>query len=179
MARGPGPQEREAAVAQPAGPVVVGVDSTERAVGALRWAGAEAARLSCELVAVLATGGARLTAPYAPVASRCKADGATPEECLARAVEAAFHGSPPVPVRLACDPRPPVPALLAHGAGAALLVLATSPEPPPLRTRLGGGHGGSTVLALVRHAPCPVVLLPVDRHPAPGVPAGQAALAAS
>jgi nucleotide-binding universal stress UspA family protein len=162
-------------VGQPARPVVVGVDCTERAVGALRWAAAEAARLGCELVAVLACGGGRLTAPYAPIDPRLLADLATPEERLAQAVEAAFHGSPPVPIRLACDPRPPVPALLAHGADAALLVLATSPEPPLVH--LGAGHSGSTVLALVRHAPCPVVLLPVDRHPATTVPAGRPALA--
>jgi nucleotide-binding universal stress UspA family protein len=157
-------------VRQPGRPVVVGVDGSERAVDALRWAAAEAARLGCEVVAVLACGDERLTAPYAPVGPRRPTDAATAEDRLAETVEAAFHGAPPVPVRLACDPRPAVPALLAHGAGAALLVLATSPE-PALHARLPTGHGGgSTVLALVRHAPCPVVLLPVDRHPAPVLP---------
>lgn len=156
---------------------MVGVDGTERGVGALRWAAAEAARLGCEVVAVLACGGGRLTAPYAPMGPRRPAESTTPEERLEQTVEQAFHGEPPVPVRLACDPRPPVPALLAHGATATLLVLATSPE-PPRHVRLGAGHGGSTALAVVRHAPCPVVLLPVDRQPSP-VPAGRPALAST
>jgi nucleotide-binding universal stress UspA family protein len=163
---------------------VVGVDGSERSVEALRWGAAEAARLGQPLVAVLACGAARLTAPYAPVGACWPVDTrSAAEDRLADVVDAAFGGAPPVPVRQVCDPRPPVPALLGHGAGAALLVLATSPGPQVQNAAVirpdASGPPGSTALALVRHAPCPIVLLPVDRHP--GVPdqAGQTALASA
>ncbi|HVQ92652.1 MAG TPA: universal stress protein [Mycobacteriales bacterium] len=168
----------------PAQPVVVGVDGSERSVEALRWGATEAARLGGLVIAVLACGAVRLTAPYAPVGARWPAEATSPaEDRLAELVEAAFHGSPPVPVRQVCDPRPPVPALLGYGDGAALLVLATSPGPPVLTAvgvRSGTGQAfGSTVLALVRHAPCPIVLLPVDRHPDVSGRSGRTALASA
>jgi nucleotide-binding universal stress UspA family protein len=57
-------------------------------------------------------------------------------------------------VQQVCEPTTPVRALLAHATGASLLVLATSAD-------LAGGTGvGATALACVRHAPCPVVVLP-------------------
>jgi nucleotide-binding universal stress UspA family protein len=158
-------------VRSPAHPVVVGVDGSERSVDALRWAGAEAAARGCPLVAVLACGDLPLTAPYAPVAA---AGGVRtpPADRLSQLVSVAFAGAPPVPVDEVCDPRRPVPALLAHGTGATLLVLATSPEPPPAHPNSGRSSAGSTALALVKHAPCPVVLLPVSRHAhTPGPPA--------
>jgi nucleotide-binding universal stress UspA family protein len=159
---------------------VVGVDGSERSVEALRWAAAEAARLGRPLVAVLACGATRLTAPYAPIGACRPVDtGMSAEDLLADMVDAAFDGAPPVPVRQVCDPRPPVPALLGHGAGAALLVLATSPGPQaPAGMRPGTGRPlGSTALAVVRHAPCPIVLLPVDRHPGVADRRGHTALA--
>jgi nucleotide-binding universal stress UspA family protein len=163
-------------VRSPAHPVVVGVDGSARSVEALRWAGAEAAARGCPLVAVLACGDLPLTAPYAPVAAR----GAPkpPADRLAELVGVAFGGVPPIPVDEVCDPRRPVPALLAHGTGATLLVLATSPEPPPAHPSSGRNTGGSTALALVKHAPCPVVLLPVSRHQAAQT-AGPPALASA
>jgi nucleotide-binding universal stress UspA family protein len=149
------------------GVVVVGVDGTERSVDALRCAAVEAGRRGCHLLAVLAFGDAPLTAPYAPVPALCAADPpASAAERLDLVVRAAFGGLPPVPVRAVCDPRPPVPALLTHAAGADLLVLATSPE-PDRPTGRGSYTTGSTALDCVRHAPCPVLLLPVPhRQPA-------------
>jgi nucleotide-binding universal stress UspA family protein len=155
-------------VRSPAHPVVVGVDGSDRSVDALRWAGAEAAARGCPVVAVLACGDLPLTAPYAPVAARGVLK--PPADRLSELVRVAFGGTPPVPVDEVCDPRRPVPALLAHGTGATLLVLATSPEPPPAHPHSGRNTAGSTALALVKHAPCPVVLLPVSRltTPTPG-----------
>lgn len=146
------------------GVVVVGVDGTERSIDALRCAAVEAVRRGCQLVAVLAFGDARLTAPYAPVPALRPVDPpASAAHRLAIVVRAAFGGLPPVPVREVCDPRPAVPALLARAAGAELLVLATSPEPDRPSGRAGHATG-STALACVRHAPCPVLLLPVPRR---------------
>ena len=154
------------------GPVVVGVDGTERSVDALRWAAAEAMRRGCELLAVLAYGDARVTAPYAPVPAAGLADPpASAADKLAETVQAALGRPAAVPVRQVCDPRPPVPALLAHGADADLLVLATSPEPILHPARWSGHTAGSTALACVRHAPCPVVLLPVARPDPRATPA--------
>jgi nucleotide-binding universal stress UspA family protein len=146
--------------------VVVGVDGSERSVEALRWAAAEASRMGSSVIAVLACGATRLTAPYAPIGPTWPTELTAPaEDRLGSIVDSAFDGHPPVPVRQVCDPRPPVPALLGYGADAAMLVLATSPG-HAMSVHPGSGRpAGSTVLALVRYAPCPIVLLPVERQP--------------
>jgi nucleotide-binding universal stress UspA family protein len=138
--------------------VVVGVDGTPRTVAALRWAATEALRRDAEVYAVHAWGDAVRPASYAPVVAD-----SGPDECARRAaarladsVLAAFGGAPPVPIHQVVDARAPVPALLDHGREADLLVVAT---------RVGGGTSGgsgpgSTAMSCLRHAPCPVVVLP-------------------
>lgn len=149
----------------PSGPVVVGVDGSERSVAALRWGAAEASRLGTSVIAVLAYGATRLTAPYAPIGPDSPAAVTVPaEDRLAAAVDAAFGGNPPAPVRQVCDPGPPVPVLLSYGADAAMLVLATSPPAAPVADSGACRPAGSTVLALVRYAPCPIMLLPIERQ---------------
>lgn len=135
--------------------IVVGVDGTPRTVTALRWAAAEALRRDAEVDAVLAWGDTPRPASYAPVS-----DSANPAECARRAavtltgaVLAAFGASPPVPIHEVVDERAPVPALLARGRDAELLVLATRPA-----GALGGP--GSVAMACLRQPPCPVVVLP-------------------
>ena len=143
------------------GPVVVGVDGTFRSVRALRWGADEARRRNTDLVAVHACEPVPPMASYAPVhppqpepAQRMRAEA----EHLAHLVRDALGTDPPVRVRRVCEPTSPIRALLAQAAGASLLVLATSAD---LRT----GRGiGSTALACVRHAPCPVVVLPSERR---------------
>lgn len=137
--------------------VVVGVDGTPRTIAALRWAATEALRRDAELHAVYAWGSALRPASYAPVAER-----STPDESarraaarLAETVTAAFGASPPVPVREVVDDRGAVPALLDHGRGAELLVIATRMSPAPVES-----GPGSTALSCLRQAPCPVVVLP-------------------
>lgn len=146
--------------------VVVGVDGTPRTVTALRWAAAEALRRDAVVHAVLAWGDTPRPASYAPVS-----DVGGPAECARRAagtlsgaVLAAFGTSPPVPIHEVVDERAPVPALLAHGRDAELLVLATRPA-----GALGGP--GSVAMACLRQPPCPVVVLPAVAPVPPGADA--------
>jgi nucleotide-binding universal stress UspA family protein len=150
------------------GPVVVGVDAREQAVPALRWAAFEALQRDTDLVAVHAFGAPWQSAPYAPAHESPSPDSAAQRAAgrLAGCVLAAFGGHPPVPVREVCDSRRPVPALLDHGKGAALLVLGARPD--PVR---GGAMLGPIARDCLRHAPCPVVLLPIGAELAE--PAGE------
>ena len=141
------------------GPVVVGVDGTPRSIRALRWAAEEAQRRHTDVVAVHACEPPTPVASYAPVhpplpdPDRRVAEEAEHLACLVRD---ALGPEPAVAVRMVCEPTSPVRALLTHAAGASLLVLATSVD---LTTGIGVG---STALACVRHAPCPVVVLPAE-----------------
>ena len=143
----------------PGGPVVVGVDGGPRSVRAVRWAAEEAWRRYTEVVAVHACPPPRPVASYAPVHPPVPDVDqlvATESEHLAELVRAALGDEPLVPVRTVCEPASPVRALLTHAEGASLLVLATSVD-------LATGTGiGATALACVRHAPCPVVILPTE-----------------
>jgi nucleotide-binding universal stress UspA family protein len=138
------------------GPVVVGVDGTDRSIRALRWAAAEAERRGAGLVAVHACEPAGHLAPYAPVRSRPHARdlAAALAARLAELIAAALGDQPAVPVRAVCRDEPAVRALLSEAAEASLLVLATVPD------RGTGVTAGATAVACIRNAPCPVVVLP-------------------
>lgn len=155
-ARRPAPPVNPHAVG---GPVVVGVDGSARSIRALRWAAAEAWRRYTEVVAVHACPLPPQVAPYAPVHPAVPdVDELVEEENehLAALVREALGERPLVHVRTVCEPTSAPRALLAHSAGASLLVLATS-----LDTAAGTGVG-ATAMACVRHAACPVVILPVE-----------------
>jgi nucleotide-binding universal stress UspA family protein len=140
-----------------AGPIVVGVDGTPRSIGALRWAAREAVLRGVSLLAVHACDPAPALASYAPVDPATPAPDAligSETEHLAELVRTALGADPALPVQQVCEPTSPIRALLAHGRGASLLVLATSAD---LATGIGLG---STALGCVRHPPCPVVVLP-------------------
>lgn len=152
-----GPEGPSTGWASSGGPVVVGIDGGRRSIGALRWAAAEAAHRGVELRAVHACGPEPTVAPYAPVHPAVPG----PESVLhvetgrlAAVVREALGPRPGVPVRQVCEPTTPIRALLAHGQGASLLVLATSID------RTTGDEVGATALACVRHPPCPVVVVP-------------------
>ena len=138
-------------------PVVVGVDCSEEAAIVLRWAAFEALKRDSELVAVHAFGSTWQSAPYAPAHVSPSPDSVAEEAdaALDQCLQTAFGDRPPVPIHRVCDSRRPVPALLDHGKGAALLVLGARPD--PVR---GGAVLGPIARDCLRHAPCPVVLLP-------------------
>jgi nucleotide-binding universal stress UspA family protein len=134
----------------PSAPVVVGVDGSQQSVRALRWAAFEALHRHAELVAVHAYG-RRRSSPH-------RAAGAPPDAQAAARLDtclrAAFADRPPVTVRPVCDSRGPVPALLAHSEGAALLVLTARPHP----SRRGAAQG-TVVRRCLYTATCPVVVM--------------------
>jgi nucleotide-binding universal stress UspA family protein len=138
--------------------VVVGVDGAPRTVAALRWAASEAVQRDAELVVVHAWGNVLRPASYAPVSECTDPDESArrARELLSAALRKAFGTALPVPVQEVVDDRSVVPALLSQARRAELLVIAT---------RVLDGRGfetgpGSTTLSCLRHAPCPVVVLP-------------------
>ena len=142
-----------------AGPVVVGVDGGPRSIRALRWAAEEARLRGAVVIAVHACESPGPVAPYAPVHPQqpgWEQQLRDEENHLADLVRDALGVPGVVEVRQVCEPTSPVRALLAHADGAALLVLATSAD------TTGGTGIGATALACVRHAPCPVVVLPSE-----------------
>lgn len=141
------------------GPVVVGVDCTPRSAEALRWAAREAWRRYTEVIAVHACPPPPPVASYAPVHPPAPdVDQLVEEETehLTDLVREALGDEPLVPVRTVCEPTSLVRALLTHARGASLLVLATGGD---LTT---GAGVGATALACLRHAVCPVVILPPE-----------------
>jgi nucleotide-binding universal stress UspA family protein len=138
-------------------PVIVGVDGSDESVPVLRWAAFEALRRDTVLVAVHAFGSTWRPAPYAPTRVSLSADSAAAHAItrLDRCLRKAFDGRPPVAVRTVCDSRPPVPALLDQGTGAAMLVLGARSDPVH-----GGAMLGPIARDCLRRTPCPVALLP-------------------
>jgi nucleotide-binding universal stress UspA family protein len=142
------------------GPVVVGLDGSPGSAHALRWAAEYARRQDTELVAVHVCEPAQALAPYAPVPETQ----AGPEErmrddaeCLAELVRATLGTPPAIPVRQVCERANLVRGLLTQAQGASLLVLAPHSE----RTTTDGGIG-ATASDCLRHARCPVVILPPE-----------------
>ena len=146
---------RPEAVAQPGGPIVVGVDGSECAASALAWAMREAALHAAPLTVLHAW-----RPPYATdltVMTASPDDDARLEEAARRrldtavALAAATTGIPVVTPHLVRDEA--ASALLAEAAGAALLVVGT---------RGGGGFAGLVLGSVSRRclhaAPCPVVV---------------------
>lgn len=142
------------------GRIVVGVDGTSRSIAALRWAASEATIRGAEVYVVHAWGSALRPASYAPAAAAQPSreeSAQLAEKTLAESVHLAFGDQPPMSLRGVVDARPPVPALLDHGQGAVLLVLAARGDASPADVGLG-----STALACLRNAPCPIVVLPTS-----------------
>lgn len=148
----------EAAVeeARDGGPVVVGVDGSPVSGQALRFAFGFAARHGAEVVAVHASS-ERTTATAEPVQTREEAAlregwgpvGSELAECARR--------YPDVSHRLLDVSAPPVEALLAASAEAALLVVGSHGKGAMRRALLG-----SVSHELVDSAPCPVAVLSPD-----------------
>ncbi len=134
-------------------PVVVGTDGTPAGSAAVDWAVDEAARRRVPLRIVHA-------AVWAHYASR---PGSLADAVTRDASGRARARRPSVAVAAEVALRDPVPALLAEGDGAALLVLGSR-----ALGRFAGALLGSVSLPVVAAVPCPVVVvrdLPVPPEP--------------
>ncbi|GAB3480317.1 universal stress protein [Amycolatopsis cihanbeyliensis] len=139
-------------------PVVAGVDGSERALAAVRWAALTAAHEHAPLELVHAAGYPDLyvgaaTPPSQALQQRLRERG---EESLS-AAERLAEESAGVRARTRLEADSPVPLLLRASEAARMVVLGTSGR--------GGFVGlllGSTTVALATHAHCPVVAVHGD-----------------
>ncbi|GAA3766390.1 universal stress protein [Salinactinospora qingdaonensis] len=134
--------------------VVVGFNGSVAAVAALAWAAREARLRECELWAIrVIDGGHNMRAPYA---------GADPSEAERRAEDARELRRAVADVQqvwertlpLVAEDDLPARALLTAAENADLLVLGTPEHDSLMVPTLG-----STAIACVRAAPCPVVIV--------------------
>lgn len=143
------------------GVIVVGVDGSEQALDAVRWAAAEAAprNLRLRLVSDVdpATGfyGAGLIIPPGSI----EAIAAAAHADLRHAERAVRAVAPDVSVEKEFARTQPIPALIEQSRTARMLVLGASG-----RGGYTGMLAGSTVASVVAHAHCPVVVVrqPLD-----------------
>ncbi|MEU9188882.1 universal stress protein [Streptomyces sp. NPDC048484] len=146
--------------------IVVGVDGSEAAVSALRWAAEQARCLHTQVVAVHAwEPTADLFAPYAPASARPTIAEQREQAAgvLASAVREVFGPRTGDSVRALLLEGRPERVLLQQARGARLLALGRRAhgqeyEPPTL---------GSVDRTCLRHAPVPVVTVPVPDRLAP------------
>lgn len=142
--------------------IVVGVDGSEGAKAALRWALAEAEQHDLAVLAVHVysslPGSLAELAGYVDVEGLAAEIREEAEALVAGAVEDARQERPGVVVTpVAVDATSPAQALLAHAADARMLVIGTR------------GHGGVVGMVLgsvshqcVSHPPCPVTVVPPE-----------------
>ncbi len=146
--------------------VVVGVDGSEHADAALRYALAEAARRQTHVVAVVAWGPRDIFGGYSALEEPDVVERRLREQADAHIRRA--HETVGVPH---------VPLELAFRVGGAADVLVDLARPAALLVVGHRGRGcvrsmiGSVALRCVLRAPCPVAVVPVvggpERHPAP------------
>lgn len=140
--------------------IVVGMDGTAASVAALRWAAGEAELRHAEIVAVRAWRASReWLAPYAVAAARPSPgqDRERARRGLAADVLRALGPAPRVQVHQELVRGEGAQALITRAAGARLLVLGGWRGEAPPEAPLGLGP---VVSACLRHAPCPVVIVP-------------------
>ena len=141
--------------------IVVGVDGSEGAVQALRFAIEEARIRGAELRAVSAwhVPPAVYGTGWAPASTDLDEFRKLAEASLRESVEEAGATEAGIEVTPVVREGHPVDLLLEESEGAALLVLGTR--------GLGGFKGlllGSVSQQCAHHAPCPVVIVPPQRH---------------
>lgn len=132
--------------------IVVGVDESPTAAAALRWAVLEAARLGDVVEAVHVRRG--------PLASALLGAEHALEELELSIAHALSGQSGEVPIRRVLD-GPVGPALVTAAATADLLVIGGSRRGP-----VGEALAGSVGHHCVRHASCPVVVVPLTKQTA-------------
>jgi nucleotide-binding universal stress UspA family protein len=141
--------------------IVVGVDRSEAATQALRWALGEARRGHATVEVVHAYELAVYAGPSTDGVLEWLRQEA--EAVVQATVLAAAGGYPDVPVRQRVVRGPAGPVLVAAAAGAKLLVLGSRGRGPVTGLLLG-----SVARYCTAHAPCPVIVM----RPEPAVPAG-------
>lgn len=146
------------------GPVVVGVDGSDAALLAVRWAATEAAAHHVKLRIVHAIGvpdffpGGAIS-PSAELFHVLEKEADT---VLATAEATAIAVAPELAVSASSAPDPPMLMLIAESAYARSVVLG-----PSGRGALAGVLLGSTTVTLAGHAHCPVVAVRGTREPCP------------
>jgi nucleotide-binding universal stress UspA family protein len=167
-------------------PVVVGIDGSDSAINAARWAGAVAGKLGAPLhiLHALPTLGRNLTeSAGAMLAAMMTYQQDSAEIFLKAAADAAATERPDLTITTASHNEPADAALIAASAQARLVVLGGKAVTPAAALLLG-----STSLSVATHAACPVVAHRGERA-APGdgpivvgvddSPAAQTALASA
>ncbi|MFB4298563.1 universal stress protein [Actinomadura sp. NTSP31] len=144
--------------------IVVGVDGSAASLAALRWAAGQATLQHAEIVAVRAWRASRdWLAPYA-VAARRPSPAQERERArngLATDVLKTLGPLPQVPIRQELVRGGAARALIAYAGEAQLLVLGGRCD-----DRSAEVFVGPVASACLRHAPCPVVLVPPAPVPA-------------
>jgi nucleotide-binding universal stress UspA family protein len=143
--------------ADPAGPVVVGIDGSADSAAALRWAIAEARHRDVPLLVVHAWQPALVGGDtFLPVPAESDAMAEVAEHLAERLLGAEDTTGVTVRTRQVCQ-----------GAAAALLDAAADASVLVVGTRGQGGFAGlllgSVSQHLARHAPCPTVVVPQGR----------------
>ncbi len=135
------------------GPVLVGYDGTDQARHAVLWAAREARRRGAVLTVLYAADWPGM----APQPGQALEPGAldAADEVAAAGVDLARSAQPGIPVEGRTSTDDPVRALLAAGAGAALVVVGTRGRGPMARTLLG-----SVSRKVAARCPLPVVVVP-------------------
>lgn len=151
----------------PTGRIVVGVDDSEQAAAALRWALAEGRLRQASVEVVHAWTppvsalpfGATLVIPVDEAAIDAEARSSV-EELVETALAESDGPRPPVQVTIL--PGGPSTTLVEVSEGADMLVVGSHG-----RTGLSRLMLGSVAMACVNHAPCPVVVVRTPREDAP------------
>ncbi len=144
-------------------PVVVGVDGSQAAQAALRWAidYARCVDAPVHAVAVLAqplVASDGVTVPVPPPMWDADLDArfeAEAQRWLANALPAPYADEPTPSVSLSTAPGDPCDVLVEHADTARLVVLGN-----PRQSALAAALTGSTALRCLHHVECPVVLVP-------------------
>jgi nucleotide-binding universal stress UspA family protein len=139
--------------------VVVGVDASDAALAAVRWAAREARarHATLELVHVMTHGTVVASSIYAPLPLPTDPAFAAAAEWLTELVASLELGD--LRVRHRIETGDPAPALARRAGDADLLVVGAHP-----RRGVLGLTQGSTADACIRDAACPVVVVPAPAH---------------
>lgn len=143
------------------GPVVVGIDGSDSAINAARWAGAVADRYGAplQIVYALPTLGRNLTLSVAAITAAMMS---YQRDCadlyLKAAADAVRSDRPGLAITTASVDEPADEALVAASRGARLIVLGGKPVTPAAALLLG-----SVSLAVATRAACPMVAFRGDR----------------